>query len=472
MEKESARLVHAARNYIQKHKMIEEGQSILVAVSGGPDSSALLFVLAQLRGELGFSLYAAYFDHQLRPQSAAEGDLAASLAESLSVPFYRGAAPVADLAGDQNLEDYARRLRYRFLRQVAKMVGATRIATAHHAADQAETLLLHLFRGSGLEGLAAIAPQERDLIRPFLQVQKKDILNLLQAEGIPYAQDESNLSMQYMRNRIRLDIMPRLQALNPRLQESLLAAAEICRAENELLSQATVGALEDCRLPSEGLRGAMLARLPLALQRRVLRLAYEEYAMPRGLFAGALGYGHTEAILALAEGAMVALPRGAWAYRAGGDILFAKNKPAMPGICEKRNFLQPLRLGKGEIGDFHYQAEVVSAEQAREICEKGLGRWEILLPIGWLSQLAFRFRREGDAIAAAGMEGHKKLKKLFAEAKIPAAQRASWPLLVRGEEILWLCGLRKRALPPFGEKAVWLCLQPGNSLDNVHQNML
>ena len=169
---------------------------------------------------------------------------------------------------------------------------------------------------------------------------------------------------------------------------------------------------------------------------------------------------------------MVALPRGAWAYRAGGDILFAKCKPDMPKICENRAFLQPLRLGEGEIGDFRYQAEVVNADQARTIYEKGLGRWEILLPISWLSQLAFRFRREGDAIAAAGMDGRKKLKKLFAEAKIPAAQRLRWPLLVRGEEILWLCGLRKRALPPFGEKAIWLCLRPGNSLDNVHQNML
>lgn len=255
MLKDKNGIIPKTLKYIKAHEMISPGQNVLAAVSGGGDSMALLLLLASLREELGFSLWAAYFDHQLRPESAREGDLAEELAQSLNIPFYRGAAPVRELCGGENLENFARGIRYKFLKDVARATKSQRIATGHHGDDQAETLLLHLLRGSGLEGLAAIAPVEGLLIRPFLQISKEEILEFCRENKVEYATDKSNFSLDYTRNRLRLEILPLLKTINPKLTESLMSTAEICRGENQLLQAAAIGAMEDVRLPSEGLRG-------------------------------------------------------------------------------------------------------------------------------------------------------------------------------------------------------------------------
>lgn len=453
-------LIRKAKEYILAHELILPGQNVVAAVSGGADSMALITVLAALRQELDFSLSAAYFDHQLREESAAEGELAEEWVNGLNIPFYRGAAPVRELAQGKNLENTARKLRHGFLKEVARMTKAQRIATGHHKEDQGETLLLHLLRGSGSEGLAAMAPKEGRLIRPFLAVSKEEILAFCQAHQLPYATDASNFSPEYTRNRLRLEIIPLLEDFNPQLMTGLSVTADILREENQLLQAAAVGALEEVRLPSEGLRGGVLAALPLALQRRVLRLAYEEYALPRGAFSGSLGFEHTQRVLALKEGAMLPLPKGLWAYRQGGDILFSKTKP----LLEKFTEVLTLKCGSWQpLADWGwaYRCEIIPYTEAENLLQgEHLPADTLLLPAEVLPGLAFRTRREGDFIRLPNMIGRKKLKELFIDCKVPAAQRPGWPVLLLDDAPIWLPDLRRGQLPELKGPALRIICRP------------
>ena len=183
MEKAFSELAKKVKDYIIKYQLISPHDKVLAAVSGGVDSIGLLLLLYELKDELGIEVAAAHFDHCLRPVSASEGDFTEQLAKSLGIAVYRGAKDIGALSKGNNLQDVARRERYAFLRASAKDWGANIIATAHHADDQAETILLHLLRGSGLEGLSAMAPTEGDLIRPLLGLTKAEIESYCREHG-------------------------------------------------------------------------------------------------------------------------------------------------------------------------------------------------------------------------------------------------------------------------------------------------
>ncbi|MEG1500739.1 MAG: tRNA lysidine(34) synthetase TilS, partial [Clostridiales bacterium] len=434
MKKGKKPLFKLFQEFIEEKKLLTAGDRILLAVSGGGDSMALLFLFYQLSQKWEIQLAVAYFDHQLRPESSAEGDKVEEFVQNLQIPFFRGQEDIAALAEGENLENIARRMRYRFLRKTAKAWGANKIATGHHEDDQGETVLLHLLRGSGSEGLAAIAPCEEDLIRPLLRFRKEELLLFCEENGLPYSTDESNFAPCYRRNLLRLQIIPELEKINPHLIEGLSALADILHEENQLLQMATVGALEDARLPSEGLRGKVLASLPKALQRRVLRLAYQEYAMPRGLFTGSLSYGHTESVLALKEGAKTNLPQGLWACRRQGDILFSR-EDLLPGKSDL--IIYPRLGGPYEMGDWpwQYELKIVQVDPDQQFA---LDEFAFLLPLEALGHLSCRNRKSGDKILVFGMKGSKKVKDLFIDKKIPVFARITWPVLLFDENIVWI----------------------------------
>jgi tRNA(Ile)-lysidine synthase len=215
-------LLTIARRTLREECGELRSRTVLAAVSGGGDSQAMLSVLARLAPQLGFSLIAHGVDHGLRPAAAAELDLAAALAAKLEVPFARTRLA---LRRGGNLQARAREARYAALREAAAPSGAL-IATAHHADDRAETVLLRLMRGAGPRGLAVLAPRAHDVIRPLLRAEKRDVLLHLQRHCLDFAQDPSNEDAAFLRVRVRTQAMPLLASLSPQIVRHLNALAD------------------------------------------------------------------------------------------------------------------------------------------------------------------------------------------------------------------------------------------------------
>ena len=247
------------------------GGTILCAVSGGRDSVCLLHYLHHLGQTHGFTVAAAHLNHLMRPTAQLDEDFVRALCASLDVPFHTEKADVYALCDTWGLtvEETGRRARYDFLRRTADALGADFIATAHHRDDQAETVLLQLLRGTGPQGLTGIPPVRDGIIRPLLDTPRAAIDDYIAQNRLPYVTDETNLDTHYARNRLRLDIMPQLLAINPAAAAHIARTADILRAENDLLdSQAAA------LLPPEGttLPCAALLSAPEALRPRMLSL--------------------------------------------------------------------------------------------------------------------------------------------------------------------------------------------------------
>ena len=216
-------LLTSVRRTLREECGLRPGDHVLVGVSGGGDSLALLHAMSRLGPELGLRVSAHGIDHGLRPEASAELELAARLADRCRVPF---ATTRVLLEPGGNLQARARAVRYQALRRAAETVDAAEVATAHHADDRAETLLIRLLRGTGPRGLGVLPPRSGWLVRPLLRVRKAEVLRHLGRHGIEYASDPSNRDRRFLRVRVRLDLMPALLALSPRIVEHLNALAD------------------------------------------------------------------------------------------------------------------------------------------------------------------------------------------------------------------------------------------------------
>lgn len=309
-------LVAAADQALQRAAAPARGDTIVVGLSGGADSVALIDALASLRRRRGFRVVAAHLDHSLREGSADDAAFCHSLCESLGVPMRGGTARVRERASREKggLEQAARRERYSFLRRVRDDEGAALVAVAHTLDDQAETLLLRLLRGAGATGLGGMRPRSGDLVRPLLQVTRAQVLEHLRSRGLPWREDPSNADPAHRRNRVRHELLPYLeQRFNPRVREALARTAGLLADEASYM-QAQAAALSAETVRREGdvlvLDRRALARAPIALARAALRQALREAGGLRGL-----GQGHVERLLRLAgspapSGRTLPLPGG------------------------------------------------------------------------------------------------------------------------------------------------------------------
>jgi tRNA(Ile)-lysidine synthase len=222
-------LITLVRAALREHALIDRGTTVLVAVSGGADSMALLHVLGLLRREVAFGLFAHGVDHGLRSEAAAELDIAEGFARSLEVPFERTRVEVAP---GGNLQARARDARWDALRAAAVRAGASRIATGHHADDRAETMLMRILRGTGAAHLGVLPALDGDRIRPMLRARRADVEAHVRRHRIPHSLDPSNRNPRFLRTRVRLDLLPVLERLNPRVVEHMYALAdELCGIE-------------------------------------------------------------------------------------------------------------------------------------------------------------------------------------------------------------------------------------------------
>ena len=411
------------------------GDHLLVAVSGGPDSTALLVGLAELAPARDLRLTAACVDHGLRGAEAArEADAVAALAARLGVPFVRRAVTI--LPGP-DLEARARRARYQALARVAAEVGARRIVTGHTQDDQVETVLLRLLRGAGRRGLGAMRPARGRLLRPLLAATRADVRRFLAERGLGFAVDRTNADLRHARNRVRRLLVPLLRAeFNPRLGPALAALAERMRDEDDFLAAAAAARaqelVEDARLH------VAVAEEPPALARRVVR-GWLERGSRRAVNAL-----HVARVLALAAGrtrGAVAVPGPARVLREGHVLVRRPGRAAVPS-----RFALEIGPGSTVANAAGGWRVVLSAPRPRRADEeRAAGARRALFDADLLpGPLVLRSPARGDRVRLlAG--GTRKLQDILVDAKVPRETRPQVPVLAAGAEILWVAGLARGA---------------------------
>jgi tRNA(Ile)-lysidine synthase len=421
---------------------------VIAAVSGGADSVALLDALARFQRSEGRpgSIIVAHLNHQLRGEESDEDEaFVRDLADRSNLPVFIERIAVAELAKAEkrNLEAMARGVRYEFLLRVAEARGANIVFTAHTLDDQAETILMRLIRGSGAEGLRGVhqviaLDDGVKLIRPMLGIMRAEVIGHCEHYELAFRSDSSNFLVDFMRNRIRLELLPKLETFNPRVKESLARASESLTRDDDYLRGAASGYLAASRGES-GLNVSVLQEAPAAIRRRVLRLwLRDERGNLRRVNAS-----HVEAVERLIDGPSgrrVELPEGGVVAREFNCLRFiqtgATEKPFEPVELkenEPRNFVGftfRLKRGMAQAGlklDNYGSRERFSA--ALRECEE-------------LDGLRLRTRFPGATYIPAGARRAVKLKTMMIKRKIPLTQRDQYPILVTADDrIVWAPGL-------------------------------
>ena len=390
-------------SFIREHSMVRCGDQVICAVSGGADSMALLWAMYLMKDKLGIRLEAAHFNHHLRgEESDRDAAFVKDFCDAHQIPVHMGEGNVE--SGEKGLEAAARNARYAFLQSLPG-----KIATAHTADDNAETMLMHLIRGTGLKGLGGIAPIRENIIRPMLTVTRQEVLEFLSQEKISYVTDSSNETDAFLRNRIRHHVMPLLKQENPSFAENLSATALRLRQDEEML--------DTLAEPTSNV--AVLRGMQPAVQTRTLAKLL-------------IGFGVKEP-----EGEHIDLLRSVVysenpsAYGAfPGNILVGRRYDTILALEE----LPPLGMY-----ELHCPGETVIPEmRMKVICRKPHEKPEgLLLRAG--EKLILRSRKEGDTIHLPG--GTKTLKKLFIDKKIPAWERSRIPVLADETGIVAVVGV-------------------------------
>lgn len=456
--------------YIDRHQLFPAEGKIVVGVSGGADSLCLLHLLKQVCGPErrypGISLHAVHLNHMLRgEESARDARVVAQLMDDWAVPFTLGTVDVRALAQTEkrSLEDAARVARYRFLRAVA---NGARIAVAHHADDQVETLLLHWLRGSGLSGMVGMPPRQQDVIRPLLEITHAEALAYCAEHNITPVEDSSNSDPHFLRNRIRHEVLPLLQELNPGIQHTLLRNAEVVRVDLAWLEAQVDEHWYETVISAQSTEARLdthaLLRLPLSLQRHLLRRVTallcegQSPLEPRHLSL-------IEHLLDLSQSSLqereLHLPQFLHACFRAGELVFTL-RAAIP---EK----EPVSTTTSEVhlpipGEallpatpWRVRAEVISDDQEGNIAqalsqENWSTLWRLLEPptthsvyidgaaVG--THLLVRTRRPGDRIQPLGMLGEKKVQDIFTDKHIARSERATTPLFFTATHCIWIAG--------------------------------
>jgi tRNA(Ile)-lysidine synthase len=461
-------MLEKVRAFIDNHQLLPGEGEIVVGVSGGADSLCLLHLLRRLCGPglvyPGVTLRAAHLNHQLRgAESAEDARVVAQLAEEWGIPFTGGCADVAELARAQkrSLEDAARQARYAFLRGVA---GGRPIAVAHHADDQAETLLLHWLRGSGLNGLVGMQPRQQEIIRPLLAITRAEILAYCAEHDITPVEDQSNSDPRFLRNRLRHEVLPLLQELNPAVRQTLLRNAEVLRVDLEWLEKQVDSHWQSVVIGEQSneirLDIHALLRLPLSLQRHLLRRASAHICEgqsplePRHQLA-------IEQQLSLAASSLqereLHLPGQLRALFQAGELLLRRQLPggraADPAYTGEVELPVP---GEALLPGTPWQVKAEIIQDKGEELSEALGQedwarvWRLLVPptphmvyldlAAASERLHVRTRRPGDRIQPLGMTAEKKVQDIFVDYHIGRAVRATTPLFFSGPRCLWVAG--------------------------------
>ncbi len=409
--------------FIEKYSMISKGDTVLAAVSGGADSVCMLHILLELSKERSFTICAAHFNHMLRGEESDRDEaFVKELCVSLDIPFFAGRGDVAAFAKEQgkSTEEAARIMRYDFLYKTAQNAGTAKIATAHNADDNAETVILNLTRGTGPAGLRGIPPVRDSIIRPILCLTREDVEKYLSSKSIGYVTDSTNFEDVYSRNKLRHHVMPVLRELNPRFAESLMRSGDIIRQDEEYLSAEADKLIaenaKDDRISTSLLRG-----LPKSLSSRIIRKMAKTD----------LSSAHTDDVLNLCESAspsaQLDLP-GVVIRREYDDLVFC-----VPEVTA----FQEITLILGESVPIpELQLEIFLEETVyTPNIHKSFTEY-LFKTADVYGKITIRPRKIGDKMKLRGTRCTKTLKKLFTEKHIPAIYRELQPVIADEKGVL------------------------------------
>ena len=421
------RAAKALRNYCADGK-----DGLLVGISGGPDSVALLHILHRLQSDgILTNLSAAHMHHGIRGQNADnDAEYVRTLCGQWDIPLFEECADAIALskAGDMTLEEAARTARYAFLRRAKQNCGAKYIVTAHHRDDQAETIFLHLLRGAGLAGLCGMQVCTDDILRPLLTTSREEILAYIAQQQLSYCTDESNMEACCLRNRIRLELLPLIKRdYNPSIAETISRMAELLSEDEALLRVQAETALDKAKVPDGGYSCSELVDLPMAIKSRAIRVALERagalYDMQRG------GINSVCALLHGRTGAHMELPCKMEA-RISYGVLYISSFQASPETFE----IPLLWPGETITPDGRFSARIADRMRTDEKSNVAYVDADKLS-----SDLVLRRRRPGDRFFPLGAPGRRKLKEYLIDKKVPRTQR-DVPLLASGEDVLFFPG--------------------------------
>ena len=439
-------LINKVSATIKKYSMLSEKEKILVGLSGGPDSVCLLYILNNIKDKFTLDLHAVYIDHTMRPEKTPEEiEFCKLLCKRLNVAFLTKSIDVKAYAKEQGLnrQEAARKLRYRIFEETAYEIDAHKIALGHIADDQAETVLIRLFRGSGSTGLSGIPPIRGTIISPLIEIERKEIERFLDERKLDFIVDSSNLKEDYLRNKIRLSLMPMLREFNPNIIETLSKTASIFRDEEryfeiivtktlmKLISRKTDVRIELFLVPLE--------IMDKVIMRRVLRRAIEE---TRGLHG--ISFVHIEDIIELIKngspGDRLYLPKGIRIIKGYSTLILTSEHPvklntyilAIPGetILKEAGIL--------------IRASMVETHESG-VMSQNSGLWYTLAIFDadrLILPLVVRPRKNGDFFYPFGFGKRKKLQDFFVDEKVPRDERDRTPLIISGEDIIWVVGYR------------------------------
>ncbi len=435
------------RNFILDNRLISKGDTVIVAVSGGPDSLCLLHLLYRMSAEFDLKLVTAHLNHCLRPEAEQEAKAVEKISSEWSLPFETRAVDIRRFKKEHGVseEEAGRLARYRFLFEMAGKYGASRIALGHQLDDQAETVLLNIIRGTGVDGLAGILPLRTwrgiKLVRPLLCLTRSEIESYCQSNALHPSIDSSNLETDYTRNKLRLELIPRLESqFNPRIREALSRLASLAAADRSFLQGLAKEKL--AKIARSGRKHIVLMRNELlslspALKSRVVRLALKRLVSLKKIDSR-----HIDQVLILAEtgttGQSISLPGGI-AVRLEYDRLVLLGEAGRePAALEA----VPLNVPGTTClpGGTVIKAKIIDRKNLKWAPSPFRAYLDYdSIPLGTLT---VRSRRPGDRFHPHGASGRKKLKDFFIDRKVPSYRRDSVPLVTVGDEILWVAGLR------------------------------
>ena len=418
--------------------MLTQGEKVVLGVSGGADSIAMLYALNELI-EYGLELIVAHLNHGIRGDEAKRGaDFVKETAKNLGLTFVYGEVDTLkykDEAG-LSLEDAARTLRYKFFDQVLSKHYATKLATAHTLDDQAETVLMRLIRGSGSRGLSGIPPVSSSTIRPLIDTSRSEIEQFLRSKNVSWINDSTNESKEFLRNKIRHDLIPELETYNPQIKEALSRTADILRYEEEFISKEAHKHFEETfSVNKSELIGNLenYRNIDKALRFTLLRLAIEKIAGSLKSVSSIHVTNADDFLLSDSPSGEVEIPEGITIIKGYDTILVTKKSEL------EHEFQYTIQApGKWSFNEFAVHIEYTNIDGLEEN-DEALAFFD---PQAAVFPIEVRNFRPGDRFSPLGMTSSKKLQDYFTDIKLPQFMRSRVPIFTTEGEIMWIGGIR------------------------------
>lgn len=423
---------------IDDNRLLKRGDSVLVALSGGPDSVALLHLLDRLKSKYRIRLAAAHLDHGIRLEAAEEGAFCRNLCRRMKIEFHSKKTNIPRLAEKERLtvEEAGRKARYEYFQYLCERFGYAKIATGHHSDDSVETILFNIVRGSGLRGLSGIPPRRGNIIRPMIEIEKNEILKWLDDQKIAYVLDVSNLSLDYARNRIRRKILPELEKLNPLARQNILRLARNAAEEIEFINLTVVSVYESALVKAGKSKIVLdldkLKDYDWTVKKKVVSEAYGRlsgrfYRPPSKTISRA------KDVFGGRNGTMAPLGRDIWIEKSQNricvfrkDIRRKKFKLAIPGTT------------RIPYSDLYFDSKLLKRSQVKKLkTDSDVA----LLDSAKMKDVSVGYWKNGDRIRPFGMSGKKLLSDIFIDRKISSFERKEIPLVTAGGKIAWIAGV-------------------------------